>query len=102
MLAFVLALMLMGMTIMTVVTFLGWVLKEHRTAKKYRELVQLAELMPKASAHNTGGPQWSITFKEGRKQRTVTVAGKTEAEAIKEFTKTYSVGYGNIISSVQC
>jgi hypothetical protein len=79
--------------------FLVWVIREHGDAKKYRYLVALEKRMPRAS--NTGGPQWSITYKEGRKQQSIVIPGKTEAEAISTFVKTCGKNYDSIVSSVK-
>lgn len=73
-----------------------WVLREHKDAKKYRHLVALAERMPKAT--NKGGPQWSVTYKEGRKHQTVIVDGKTESEAMASFVKSHGARFDSILS----
>ena len=85
-----------------IIGFIAWAVREHLAARRYRYLVRLAQQMKlNAPAHNNVGPQWSITYKEGRKQKTVTIPGATEAEALRDFVKAYAVGYGNVISSVK-
>ena len=97
MIAFLLALLMMLVIIMGVFGFITWAIREHLTARKYRYLIKLHNEMP-APVCNKGGPQWRVTYKEKEKLKTVDVSGNSEGEALKNFSRDHSVGYGNIVS----
>ncbi len=103
MLAFVLAGLMMLAIIGGVIGFCIFAFREHRTAQKYRYLIRLHNAMPLANVHtsNARGPQWKVSYKEKGKIKNVTIEATTEGEALKKFTKEYSVGYGNIVEVVK-
>ncbi len=103
MIAFVLAGLMMLAIMGGVIGFCIFAFREHRTAQKYRYLIRLHNAMPLANAHTSmyaRGPQWKVSYKEKGKIKNVMIEADTEGEALKKFTKEYSVGYGNIVEVV--
>jgi hypothetical protein len=89
---FVLAAGMMLIVIASIIGFLVWVAREHLTARKYRNLIRLHDQMKlQAPAHISNvGPRWEVAFKDGRKNKVVTVSGDTEIEAMRNFTKVHT------------
>lgn len=91
------------MVIILIIIIMGiaWAIREHLAAKKYRYLIRLHKQMgPQTPVYNKGGgPQWTITYKEKGKLKTITLSGATEGEAIKTFINTNSSGYGSIVKT---
>ena len=103
MLVFVAALFIMGVTMIAGVLFLVWVFRQANQAANYRRLLLLHSLIPKeelagaARAHTSNAPRYRITYKNGRKQESITVEAKSEGEALQKFMATPQ-GNGKIVN----
>ena len=107
MIPFVLALGMVIIIIFLGFGFLGWVWHEHRLANKYRYLIELHKRIPAEElrgAYNKGSaaPRWRITYRAKGKDATDTIEAESEAIAIREFTRSKSIGYGKIVKCERC
>lgn len=98
MLALLLALLMFFGILFGIVSFLGWAIHEHSTAKKYRQLQEMIDAgarLPKSrSVAQTG---WKVTYKEGRLTKTLIVPCENESQALAEAMK-IGVGPRSILS----
>jgi flagellar biosynthesis/type III secretory pathway M-ring protein FliF/YscJ len=78
-----------------------WAINEHVVANKYRHLVRLTEKLKADGVLNQQMPKgWSITYKEGRSTKTITVDAATEALAMLSLAR-QGIRYDHIVSSVK-
>lgn len=91
MLVFVAALFIMGVTMIAGTFFVIWLIRQAGQAAEYRKLVRLHSLIPKeelagaARAHISNAPRYRITYKNGRKNETISIEAKSEGEALQKF-----------------
>ncbi len=71
----------------TVFGFIGWAIREHLQASKYRALIKTYEQLKAAAPATQSSNEWVINFKEGRALKHMTIEAKTETEAISKFIK---------------
>lgn len=88
------------LTGVAVLIFLIWVLHEHRDASQYRRLIKLHEYL-KTQKPIVSSKGWTITYKENRATKSVTVDGVTEAEAMQRACREHHIRYDRIISMVK-
>lgn len=75
-----------------------WVLREHRDARKYRQLVRLnSYITTEAAGAIVKEPSWTVKYREGKKTRTIVVPGKTEGIAIRALHDK-AIRYDQILS----
>ena len=107
MVALLLALVVLAAMGFMFILFLGWLVRTHHHASQYRQIVRLQEMSRQqvpAHVNNVqapSSPQWRVKYKDKGKEKEVTVEGTTEAEALKKFVLSNSIGFGNIISSTR-
>lgn len=77
-----------------VACLIPWVVREHRTANRYRQLLELA----KEGKHESVNSGWLLVYKEGKAQKTLSLDGATEQEAMAQATRIHQVRYDKIVS----
>lgn len=100
--AWLLALFIVAMFVTIFLLIIGtmvWgfnrLITDHHLAACYKQI--LAE-----QVHNPSMPDaWTITYRTGRKQETIQVSAKTEAEALAAALKTSKFSYSHIVSIVK-
>lgn len=93
MIAFVLALAVVGVITVIGLNFLIWTGAQWRDARKYRFIMQHIKDNPAMV-----GDHWRITYKEGRKQASIVAPGKTDAEALQWFMQNGKTRFDSIVS----
>ena len=97
-----LAIGIFGGFIIGVPFFIAWVAHEHLQAKKLRHLMVLANQQIASSANShSSGPQWTVTYRDKGKIKTVVASGETEEKMFLDLVKSKSIGFDKIISSVK-
>lgn len=83
-----------------VACLIPWVVREHRTANRYRQLLELAKEGPNATqVLKTKG--WLLVYKEGKAQKTLSLDVGTEQEAMAQATRVHQIRYDKIVSLTQ-
>lgn len=72
-----------------------WVVREHRLANQYRELLRLHKEGQNAPL---GKGKWTMVYKEGGATRTIFLEGRSEAEALQSAVAKHMVRYDKIVS----
>lgn len=110
MLAFGLVVAMFAVLVVGFGLFMGWVLREHVLANKWRQHLKQRKQdwrrestidLPTPAAPATSGPTWEVTYKDGNKTKTILVSGPNEGEALKKLVSENSIGYHSIVSSIQ-
>lgn len=76
--------------------FVAWALREHGIANQYRKLAGELQEHIKNNPPQAPNSGWTVTYKIGKAIKTQSVPGKTEGEALLNFSKT--IAHDNIIS----
>jgi hypothetical protein len=93
-----LGLVIMVGVVVGVISFIIWSIKQHQVAQKYHQLERIQAFNP--PPRPVAVPGWSITYKDGRVTKVMTINMENEKDAIGEAMKR-GVGPRDIISSVK-
>ena len=96
-LGIILALGIAGGFIIGFPLFVIWVAHEHTQAKKFRYLMLLASQQKPA----TVGPQWTVTYRDKGRVKTIVAGGATESDLYRGLIKDHGIGFDKIVSSTK-
>lgn len=69
---------------------------DHHDARKYRELLKLAESSKTSGASTVS--HWTMVYKDGRATKTLHLPGATESEAMQRALKSHQISFDRIVS----